>query len=45
MTGATALLPLLLGWSFGRVADRDPAMAVIAAQASTGVRADYIGLW
>ena len=40
-----ALLPLLLGWPFGRVATRDPAKAVMRSHAGAGERADYIRLW
>lgn len=40
-----AMLPLLLGWSFGRLTARDPAGAGMRSRASAGERADYVRLW
>lgn len=40
-----ALLPLLLGWSFGPVAASDAAKAVMHSPTSADERADYVRLW
>lgn len=42
---AIAILPLLSGWPFGRVATRVPIAAIEHLPASAAVRGDYVRLW
>lgn len=43
--GALAVLPLLIGWPFGRVADRDLEALTARSVAGADLRADYARLW
>lgn len=43
--GALAVIPLLIGWPFGRVADRDLEALTAHSVAGPALRADYARLW
>lgn len=43
--GALAVLPLLIGWPFGRIADRDMQALTARSVAGADLRADYARLW
>ncbi len=43
--GGLAVLPLLLGWPLGRVADRDAPGPTARTAASPDLRGDYVRLW